>query len=132
MKRDLDSMLKSADPAEGDPGLSRIEAARMRSVIAEEAGREAAGPMWIPFLAGGAVAAVVLIFILFGPLPRQGPPPRDMVSPELHGAAGPVRTAADHLRSQGSRPGTRPPRKILFTTRSGTRVIWTLDPDFDV
>lgn len=125
----LRSLLKSADPAGGDPGLSRPEAARIRRAMLEAAGRATPARAWLPLAAGAALAVLVAALTLVTDLPLE----RD---PRSVGPARPVdaNLAARDLTGAASsaEPARKPPRRIDFVTKGGTRVIWTLDPDFDV
>jgi hypothetical protein len=121
-KDPLASILKAADPAGEDPGLSRVESAQMKLALLET--REQP-PAWIPLVAGGSLVAVTLVVLLavWTPGLRLVPPAREITPAQAgNGAPGDRRPARDAKR----------PRIIHFETAGGTRVIWSLDPDFDV
>jgi hypothetical protein len=118
----LASILKAADPAGEDPGLSRAESARMKLSLPET--RQLPSP-WVPVVAGGSLVAVALVVLLavWSPGVRLVPPSREITPAQAGNGTPGGRAPARDMKS---------PRTIHFETAGGTRVIWSLDPDFDV
>jgi hypothetical protein len=109
------SLLVEADPLCREPELSESERARMRSVIVSAA-RQPARPS--PFWSGAfALAAAVVLTIIAGTLSDRSLPPRQASSP-IEPAVAPA--------ANGER------RQMQFSTPGGTRIIWTLDPGFEL
>lgn len=109
------ALLTEADPLRSDPGLSDIDAARMRSVILST-GREAQ-PALVFWPSALAIAAVVILMVVVGGIAGRRLPARETaVSVDI------AVVPAD--------AGER--RQVQFATPGGTRIIWTLDPEFQL
>jgi hypothetical protein len=111
--KDVRAVLTEADPLRREPGLSDADAARMRRVILSEPHQiESERAFWPRAL---AVAAVVALMIVGGTWVGGRLSPSD---PDLTVESATVPDQA----------GER--RQLQFATPGGTRIIWTLDPDF--
>jgi hypothetical protein len=118
--------LRRGDPAAGEP-LEPTEAGRMRARILAEAGgdpapshasgRPARAALW------AAACAVLLLVAAVVWRGRQEPAPV---------AESSVPSAAAVDAGDVVPANLRPARTIHFVTPSGTRVIWTLDPNFNL
>ncbi len=160
-KRDNDSIvdelrqaLQQGDPA-GEGGLAPAERDRMRRQILAAA--EAPGRRWFPVVRTLGYAAAGLVAVMGGwlalqNLPQPVPPPAIrtpvVAAPDktpLPGVEAPVQVAAQPVErpvqtaastevvASAVLPpsGPREPRQMQFIVGI-TRVIWTLDPDFDL
>lgn len=127
MNQDLERALRRADPAAGDPGLSPGEASAIRRRVVAELDDRPSAPVWATALAGAALSLLALAALLLADLPTGAPPA------DRSGAASP-RQAGGRAPERGGGAGerVRVPRTIHFQTAGGTRIVWTLDPDFDV
>ena len=111
--KDARSLLIEADPLRREPELSDIEADRLPNAIVSAA-RHQHPPrvFWPGAFALAAVLVITVIAAMFGGrfLPAHRPNPRvdAMNAPVL-----------DNER-----------RQVQFATPGGTRIIWTLDPEF--
>lgn len=105
-------LLREGDPARAEPAPSAFAVAALRRRVLDEAGRPAGRP-WAPLLACAGLLALTLL--LGWNLTR------DAVSPTRPGHGNPRITGR-------AGPGVR----LQFSTPGGTRVIWTLDPAFEV
>ncbi len=113
--KDVRSLLVEADPLRREPELSESDRVRMRTAIVNAA-RRPAKPS--PFWSGAfALAAAVVLTIIAGTLSERSLPPRHVSSP-----IEPVLAPA----ANGER------RQMQFSTPGGTRIIWTLDPGFEL
>src|ERR671924_118051 len=116
--KDIRSLLTEADPLRREPGLSEGEASRMRSVVVDSAKSAAAAPiLWSQAF---AVAAVVVLMVIAGFVVGRRLPGVEQV---------PNSQLSDHVPVSGD-GGER--RQLQFATPGGTRIIWTLDPDFQL
>ena len=109
----LGKQLRDGDPLADAPALPPIDLQRIKRAVIAEAGRPA--PPWSPrpLMVGVTVAATLAAGVLIGErLPRQAPG-----STERPGAGEP---------DFGDR------RQVQFDTPGGTRIIWVIDPDFDL
>ena len=112
--KDMRSLLEEADPLRREPELSQSEAARMRAVVVSAARQPVrSSPFWSGAFAMAAAAALILITGTLGE--RR---PKKAVVNENEPA---VVTVASGER-----------RQLQFSTPGGTRVIWTLDPEFQL
>lgn len=112
--KNIRALLTEADPLRSEPEMSDADAARMRRVVVSS-GREAqAGPgFWASAL---AVAAVVILMVVAGALAGRRLPARESSVPDESAAV--------------MQPAER--RQLQFATPGGTRIIWTLDPEFQL
>lgn len=109
-KNDLRAWLRDGDPAD-DASLTPEETRRMRQSILAAA-PDLRRPRLVPWAAfAGAVALAALLLLRPEPILRDD---STTVRPPVTEA--PERTA----------------RQVQFTTDSGTRIVWTLDPDFEL
>lgn len=109
---DLCDRLRDADPLLNDPGLPPEEAAAIRRRVLETARRaQTRGITWTRTL---AIAAAVAVIAAAG-IETARRTPRPEIVP------GPARTAATGSRTQ-----------VQFATPGGTRIIWTIDPAFQL
>jgi hypothetical protein len=113
--KDLRSLLEEADPLRRESELSETDAARMRAVVVSTARQPVKSS---PFWSGAfAVAAAAMLMLIAGTLGERRLANRAAVSgtePAI------VQTAS----------GER--RQLQFSTPGGTRIIWTLDPGFQL
>jgi hypothetical protein len=111
--KDIRSLLDEADPVRREPELSEADATRMRSVIVSAA-RQPGRPS--PFWSGAlALAAAAVLTVVAGMLGERSLP-TGRVSSQIEPAIAPA--------AIGER------RQVQFSTPGGTRIIWTLDPEF--
>jgi hypothetical protein len=104
----LGKQLRDGDPLADAPALPPIDLQRIKRAVIAEAGRPA--PPWSPrpLMVGVTVAATLAAGVLIGErLPRQAP-------------------------GSTERPGGEVRRQVQFDTPGGTRIIWVIDPDFDL
>jgi hypothetical protein len=107
-------LLTAADPVAERPSLSGEEArAIRRAVIVAAAAAPPARGAWPGTI---SVTALVLVMIVAGILSGLKLTPAD--------------TWADSAGAAASQDDER--RQLQFATPGGTRVIWTLDPDFEL
>jgi hypothetical protein len=112
--KDIRSLLEEADPLRRESELSETDAARMRAVIVGAARRPVKpSPFWSGAL---AVVAAVIVIVIAGTVGERPLPNRSVLSDEPAFA-----------QSTG---GER--RQLQFSTPGGTRIIWTLDPEFQL
>ena len=112
--KNMRSILEAADPVPREPGLSDSDAARMRQVIVSVPGVTEPARIWFPTVAVAAVAALLVVGGTIAGLRRPATEP--------HVAQKAVAIPID--------AGER--RQVQFATPGGTRIIWTLDPAFEV
>ena len=101
----LGTHLRNADPLADTPALPPDEALRIRRAILAVASRPA--PTWRPqpVVVAATIAATLLAGVVIGRrLPYEDPP-----------------RAVEPAR-----------RQVQFDTPGGTRIIWVIDPDFDL
>ena len=108
---DLRAWLDGGDPASGDAELTLEETRLMRQRILGSV-RERRRSRFIPLalLAGAAALAAVLLL---------RPVPVTMES-------------STTVRPSVAERSERTARQVQFTTESGTRIVWTLDPEFEL
>lgn len=111
---DLNRQLRAADPVGTDPGLSSVDAARLRRVMLAAADApEARAPR-------AATLALVSVFTLAVVL----------------GVAAARKNATTPDADAGSSGGEVTPlarvTQVHFSTPGGTRIIWTIDPAFQL
>jgi hypothetical protein len=109
----LGKRLRDGDPLADAPALAALDVQRIRRAVVAEAGRPS--PAWWPrpAVVAATVAATLGAGVVIGrQLPRQEP----------IGAG-----AVD--RWEHPEPDRR---QVQFATPGGTRIIWVIDPDFDL
>jgi hypothetical protein len=149
MSDGIRSLLRRGDPLGDDPGLSPAESAHLKRSILGRVPEESPAAGRLPALVGGTLAALALGIVFFADLAPviEAPPSRPVPGQEEAGttSAPPPSTAAQ-LSTPPATSGAgasaveraalqdpvRAARRIHFVTRGGTRVIWTLDPGFDL
>lgn len=110
---DVHALLQAADPLRNEPALSASDVQRMRQAVLN-AEQPSASPLnWWPRAL--AAAALVVLLAIAGAL--GGRNDRRPVDP---GDATKVAAPRD--------PAER--RQLQFETPGGTRIIWTIDPEF--
>jgi len=112
--KNLQELLKDADPLVNEPPLSDFDAQRMRRVVmAADHGAAASFSAW-KVARWAALAAVVMTVVVVGldrwPAQTQQ---TDAVTNE------PAEQAPSH-------------RQVQFVTAGGTRIIWTFNSDFEL
>jgi hypothetical protein len=115
--KDVRTLLAEGDPLRCEPGLDADEAQRIRQTVLDAMVQpSAASAAWQRV---AVVAAVVVILIAAGALATRGP------------ASMPSRTVdPDGLAPASEGTGER--LQVQFATPGGTRIIWTIDPQFQV
>jgi hypothetical protein len=112
--KDLHTLLTGADPVTEKPELSPDEALAMRRVVLSAA--RTARPARDPWSGALPVAAVVVVTIAAGvALGRKLPAGTESAGMSTHVLAAPSER-----------------RQMQFATPGGTRIIWTLDPEFEL
>jgi hypothetical protein len=122
----LGVVLRRGDPSGDATVPSEWDFSRMRQRIVAEADRRSGSIRFgAPVVATAAVALVTLFLgwsvVRLGSGAEQSPP-------------SPVREIRGTAEADGSpdRPGQPRVRQVQFLTPGGTRVVWLLNPDFDV
>ncbi len=113
-------ILREYDPAAGrelDPG----QAARMKGSMLAATGETRPAP-WRPVIAALAAMVVFVIATLLVSPPKTDPAPMT-----THSVANEPMQPAE--ASENDSPTVR---QIQYTTEGGTRIIWTLDPNFQL
>ena len=114
--KDVRSLLDEADPLRSEPELPEADAARIRNAIASAA-RHPSKPA--TFWSGAfALAAAVVLTVIAGTLGERTLSTRHV--------RGDVATAVSPAATNAER------RQLQFATPGGTRIIWTLDPEFEL
>jgi hypothetical protein len=121
----LAAILRAADPVREEPGLRAEEAVSMRRAILREAPEGQRHELRAPLAAAALAVAALAVVLLLAFMPRAAVRPGSSPDP----ASG--RPAATSPHAVAGR-GERGVRTIHFVTSGGTRVIWSLDPGFDV
>jgi hypothetical protein len=117
----LGKQLRDGDPLTDAPALPPEEMQRVRRAIVAASAKPA--PLWSPhpLMVGVTVATTLAAGVVIGPrLPRQVPLRAGSV--ERPGAGEP---------DLGPDLGNAR-RQVQFDTPGGTRIIWVIDPDFDL
>ena len=110
---DLNSRLRDADPVRHEAGLSPdVVASLRRTVIAAAHAAPVSRVFWGRQL---TMAACLAVMVLTGVLAARRVPPA-------------IRDASDPLTAPVSEQRTQ----VRFSTPGGTRIIWTLDPEFQL
>jgi hypothetical protein len=111
---ELNHLLRDADPVTHEPGLSPETLAEMRrAMVAAASGdrRAAPAPRFFAIATAAALLAVATVAIVRRPEPVRVPP----------------------LAPSAQAPADQPKRtQVYFSTPGGTRIIWTLDPTFQL
>ena len=110
----LRRLLEDADPLRVEPALPATEAQAIRRALLAAA--DSAPAVFFPRAL--PVAALVLVMIVAGALAGRRLPAREPLR---------VALAAGDLAGTG---GER--RQVQFATPGGTRIIWTIDPNFQL
>lgn len=115
------------DPGGAEEALTPEEVAGIRRRVLQAAEEIEPFPFRMRLAAAGLLAGMVLIAGLVlrigGPAVHEGDPAQTRIE----------RAATERGRSTNAgAPTPRPARTIHFVTAGGTRVIWSLDPAFDV
>jgi hypothetical protein len=113
---EISRQLRDADPVPREAGLSNEQKAAMRRAIlaAVPAARTAAISFWKNLSMAAALTVIVAIGVMSvhrGDTVRAG---EQMPPPPASGSSGSGRT------------------QVQFSTPGGTRIIWTLDPNFQM
>lgn len=112
--KDLHTLLTDADPVTAKPELSPEEALAMRRLVLSAARTDR--PARDPWSGALPVAAVVILTIAAGvALGRKLPGGTESAGISAHALAAPSER-----------------RQVRFATPGGTRIIWTLDPEFEL
>ncbi len=121
----LREILRRGDPGASGAGPTREEIARMRQAILRGAETRRAPAAGFRLAAAGALAALLLVggLALWKIDPGRPPGP---------GAEPAARPAGETRRSETGPPERKGVRVIHFVTPGGTRVVWSLDPEFNV
>lgn len=113
--KDVRSLLEGADPLRRESGLSAEDAARMRhAIMSLPQGGQAPRIFWPRAVAVTAVVVLMVVVVTVASLRR----PANVPLPVEKAVADPA-GASERLQLQ-------------FATPGGTRIIWTLDPEFKV
>lgn len=117
VSKDVRSLLERADPLRSESGMSEADVARMRHELLT-APRESQAARMIPMIwpRAVAVAAAVVLMVVVATIAGSRRP--GGVAPP------PVEKAVVVPEADGER------LQLQFATPGGTRVIWTLDPEF--
>ena len=109
---DLREWLQRGDPASDEDKMTLEETSLMRQRILATA-RETRGPRFLPLAALAGAVALGAVLLLLRPAP---------VTMEY----------STTVRPAVAETSQRSARQVQFTTDSGTRIVWTLDPDFEL
>ena len=113
MNNDLRTYLRDADPVAHEPGLPPDSIADLRRAVIAAARTAPMRPvLWGRQL---AMAACLAVMVLTGVLAARRVPS----------------TVHETLDSQAT-VGSEQRTQVRFSTPGGTRIIWTLDPDFQL
>jgi hypothetical protein len=113
----LGKQLRDGDPLADAPALPPHDVQRIRRIVVDEAGRPEA--LWSPrpLVVAATVGATLAAGVVVGQrLPRHTPV---QVGTVERPGAGQVDPGEDR-------------RQVQFDTPGGTRIIWVIDPDFDL
>lgn len=112
--KNLTSLLEAADPLRDEPTLAANDARVMRNRML--AAIDSTPARFFP--AALQVAAVVVVMLAVGAVAGQRLAVREPQSHQASGAAG--------------QPLGTERRQVQFATPGGTRIIWTIDPNFQL
>jgi hypothetical protein len=112
---DVRRWLRDADPIAEEPALSFADVQRIRRRVVSDAGRPR--PAWWPrpLVVGATVATTLAVGVILG---QQLQRDRALRQTETVGDW-PIRVEP-------------PRRQVQFATPGGTRIVWVIDPDFDL
>ncbi len=108
---DLRQWLHRGDPASGDTNLTLEETRLMRQRILATV-RETRRPRFVALAALAGAAALAAVLLL-------QPAPVTMET-------------STTVRPSVAERSERTARQVQFTTEAGTRIVWTLDPEFEL
>src|SRR5262245_56625568 len=112
----LGTQLRDGDPLADAPALPPLDVQRIRRAAIAEAGRPAAPWSPQPLEVAASVAATLAAGVVVGQqLPRQT-----------------LLRAGNVERPDAGVPSPDDRRQVQFDTPGGTRIIWVIDPDFDL
>lgn len=111
--KNLRALLEEADPVRDEPALTTTDAREIRRAMLGAV--EAPLPLFFPRTL--PVAALVAVMIVAGATAG-----RRLSSP----------AAPRTPETAGIRPESGERRQVRFATPGGTRIIWTIDPDFQM
>jgi hypothetical protein len=109
------SLLDEADPLRREPELSESDVARMRSVVVNAARHSHVAPRF-----GSSVFAVAALLVFA------------VIAGTLGGRNGPTRQASSPIEPAIAQSANGERRQVQFATPGGTRIIWTIDPAFQL
>lgn len=110
--KNLRAVLEAADPLRDEPSLSTTDARDMRRRVLVSS----ATPLSITFPGALPVAALIVVMLVGG------------IAAGRRFTPAPLPTAAEDAAIRVPADGER--RQVQFSTPGGTRIIWTIDPDF--
>ena len=112
----LGKHLRDGDPLVDAPALPPPDVQRIRRTVVAEAGRPAAQWSPRPLVVAATVAATLAAGVVIGQrLPRH-----------------PLRAGSIGRPGAGVPNSGEARRQVQFDTPGGTRIIWVIDPDFDL
>jgi hypothetical protein len=113
---DVRRWLRDADPVAEEPALCVEDVQRIRRLVVSEVGRPR--PAWWPppLVVAATVAATLTTGVIVG----------QQVLRER-----PARRQTETVGDWPSRVES-PRRQVQFATPGGTRIVWVIDPDFDL
>ena|SRR5688572_23255876 len=117
--KSLRVLLQESDPVRDDPALSTADAREIRRAMLGAV--KTVPPLFFPQTL--PVAALVVVMIVAGATAgrRLTAPPVEQTAREAKGAT-----------MGGSVGSTVERRQVRFATPGGTRIIWTIDPNFQM
>ena len=110
---EIQALLDAADPLRNEPELSASDSARMRQTLMSAMTQATPAIAWWPRAL--AAAALVVLMVIAGTVSSRDKA-RNVESGDATKVAVP------------NEPAER--RQLQFATPGGTRIIWTLDPEF--
>jgi hypothetical protein len=121
--KNLRALLQESDPVRDDPALSTTDAREIRRAMlgAVETVPSLFFPRTVP------VAALVVVMIVAGATAG-----RRLTNPPLVPTANGGQAVRPGARSVSSPGSNIERRQVRFATPGGTRIIWTIDPNFQM
>jgi hypothetical protein len=111
----LGKQLRDGDPLADAPALPPLDVQRIRRVVVAEAGRPPTVWSPRPLMVAATVAATLAAGVVIGQrLPRQAP------------------LGAGSVQRPDAGDAEKARRQVQFDTPGGTRIIWVINPDFDL